>query len=475
MLHDVPDALALGGFQLLLQVRQHRLQIFRRLLRLRYVLRLPGQVGVQPVQHSSGVFLYLPHIELQQLIQLIHPDVVAGAALQASAVVGAAAVGVLDVPAAHGEHGGAAVAAEQEAGVHVVILLLPPVVGGGAALPQGSSCGEGAVVDDLLVVVLNDDVVQFVPLDFFAVDFPAGVLALAQGADVEVVVQNPLDRHDGPHRLGGPLVLLSGGLFAVPLRHAWGGDALVGEMIGDFLIPPAVDVQPEYLPDDLRLGGHNLELLPLVHNVTVGCGADPLAVRLAALDNCFHFFAGVGDGHFVDHKVELDFQPIVVVGIIHVFPHGDNTDPGVPEVLQLHQAPAVAAGKTGEVLDNEDVLLVAHQLPAHGLIALSLLKGVAGAIPILVKGQGAVGKFFPDKVRDDGLLVLNGGVVPVQLLVHGDAAVAGDVKFLNHPLHPFPLPVQLFRISSQFSICSSSPFSAAFSAKSIILENMVWF
>ena len=104
---------------------------------------------------------------------------VAGAGFQPSLVVLPAAVGVLDIPAAHGKHGTAAVAALQETGVHVVVLFLPSVVGGGAGFPQGLCCCKGPIVDDFLVMVLNDDVVQLVPLDFLAVDFFPGVFPLA--------------------------------------------------------------------------------------------------------------------------------------------------------------------------------------------------------------------------------------------------------------------------------------------------------
>ena len=73
-----------------------------------------------------------------------------------------------------------------------------------------------------------------------------------------------------------------------------------------------------------------------------------------------------------------------------------------------------------------------HEPLPHGLVALPLLKGVAGAVPVLVEGEGAVGEPLPDEILDDGLLVLDGHIVPVQLLIHGDAAVAGDVKGLDH-------------------------------------------
>ena len=207
-------------------------------------------------------------------------------------------------------------------------------------------------------------------------------------------------------------------------------------MVGDFLVTPAVDVELKNAADDFGLRGHDLELLPLVDDVPVGGGADPFAILLAAFDDGLYLFAGIGDGHLVDEKLELNFQPVVVVGEIDAVPDGDDADPSVPQVLQLYQPPGVAAGEAGEILDDEDVFLVVHQLPAHGLVALPLFEGVAGLVPVLVEGEGGVREFLPDKVRDDGFLIFDGGVVPVQLLVHGDAAVAGNIEFFNHWSHP---------------------------------------
>ena len=74
---------------------------------------------------------------------------------------------------------------------------------------------------------------------------------------------------------------------------------------------------------------------------------------------------------------------------------------------------------------------------SHGLVALPLLKGIAGTVPILIKGQAASRKSAVHKVPDDGFLVFNGHIVPVQLLVHGDAAVAGNVKGFGHNKPPY--------------------------------------
>ena len=80
--------------------------------------------------------------------------------------------------------------------------------------------------------------------------------------------------------------------------------------------------------------------------------------------------------------------------------------------------------------------MVAHEPPAHNLVALPLLEGIARAVPVLVEGEGAAGEFVLDEVLDDGLLVFDGHVVPVQLVIHGDAAVARNGKGLGHWVPP---------------------------------------
>ena len=67
---------------------------------------------------------------------------------------------------------------------------------------------------------------------------------------------------------------------------------------------------------------------------------------------------------------------------------------------------------------------MAHQAAAHLLIALALLKGVAGAVAVLEKGEAAAGKLRFYKVLDDGFLVLDGYIVPVDLVIDGDTGVA---------------------------------------------------
>ena len=283
------------------------------------------------------------------------------------------------------------------------------------------------------MVVFNDDVLVVVAPYILAVDLGAGVLALPERADVEIVVENALHRGDGPRVLGLPLGLLARRLLTHPLGHARRGNALIGEIVGDFLIAPAgVAVEIENPADGLGLGGDDLKLLVLGDEIAVGRGADPLAVVLPPLHNAAHLAGGVRDGHFVHEELELDFQPVVVIGEVHPVADRDDAHARVAQVFQLHQTARVAAGKAGEVLDDEDVVFVAHQPPAHLLIALALLKGVAGAVAVFKERQRAAGEVGFYIVLDDGLLVLDRNVLLILLIIHGNAGIARDVKCFGH-------------------------------------------
>ena len=352
-------------------------------------------------------------------------------------MVGAAGVGGTQIPAAHGKHGAAAVPAEQEAGVHVVVLLHAPVIGGGTLLPESPGGGKGAVVDDGLVVVLNDDVFLLVPFHILAVDLGTGVLGLTESADIKIVVQNPLHRDDGPGGFGFPAGGFPRRLLAHLLRHPGSWNALLCQVVGDFLVAPAlVVVQVKNLPDDLRFRGDDLKFFLLVDDIAVGGGAQPFPVGLPPPDDVLHLLAGVGDRHFVDEELKLDFQPVVIVGEVDVVPNGNDANACIPQILQFHQPPGISPGKSGKILHHQNVILMPDQPLSHGLVALPLLKGIAGTVPILIKGQAASRKTAVHKVPDDGLLVFNGNVIPVQLLIYRDAAVAGNVKGFGHVYSP---------------------------------------
>ena len=307
------------------------------------------------------------------------------------------------------------------------------------------------------MVVLDDNVLVVVAFDVLAVDLGAGIFALTERANVEIVVENPLHRGDGPRVLGVALRLLACRLLAHPLGHARRGNALVGKIVGDFFVAPTgVVVKVEDLPDGGRLGGDDLKLLPLGDDVTVGRGADPLAVVLPPLHHAAHLAGGVRDGHFVHKELELDFQPVVVIGKVDAVADGDDAHARVAQVFQLHEAARIAAGETGKVLDDEDVIFVPHQPPAQLLIALALVEGVAGAVAVFKKRQHAAGKVGFYIIFDDGLLVFDGDVLLFLLIVHGNAGIARNVKCFDQSGSP---PFRYFAISrSNSEMYSASCF-----------------
>lgn len=82
-------------------------------------------------------------------------------------------------------------------------------MGSGAVFPQGFGRGKDPVINDGLVVVLNDDMLQLVPFSVLTIDLLAGIFALAEGADIKIVVDDALDGNNGPGPLGRTLTLLS--------------------------------------------------------------------------------------------------------------------------------------------------------------------------------------------------------------------------------------------------------------------------
>ena len=283
------------------------------------------------------------------------------------------------------------------------------------------------------MMVFNDNMLVVVALDLLAVDLGASVLALPERADVEIIVQNALHGSNGPRVFGFPFRFLARRFFAHPLGHTRRWNALIGEIVGDFLVAPtSVVVEVKNLADGLGFRGDDLKLLVLGHEIAVGCGADPLAVVLPPLHNAAHLARGVRDGHFVHKELELDFQPVVVIGKVHAVSDGNDADACITQVFQLHEPAAVAAGKAGKVLDDENVILVTHQPPAHLLIPLALLKRVAGAVAVFKKRQRAAGEVGFYIILDDGLLVLDRNVLLLLLIVHGNTGIARDVKCFGH-------------------------------------------
>ena len=205
------------------------------------------------------------------------------------------------------------------------------------------------------MMVLKDEMRVRILFQIGTVDLFAGILSLTEGTDIEVIVKNGLHRNNRPDGFHFPFVFVTGGFHAFPFRHARRRDSFVRQMIGDFLISPSVNREFENLPDNLRFGRNDFKRLMLVHDVAVRCCTDPLAVFLPSADDRTDLFGRIGNGHFVDEKLELDFQPVVVVRKVNIVPDGNDADTGVAQVFEFDQSAGIAACKTGEILDDEDV------------------------------------------------------------------------------------------------------------------------
>ena len=83
-------------------------------------------------------------------------------------------------------------------------------------------------------------------------------------------------------------------------------------------MPPSIMIQPEPTSNHLRLcrlhlNGHRLGI---ADHIAVRHGTDPTAFFLPPCNNTFHLFAGIGNGHLVDQKTELNGGPVVIGRVV---------------------------------------------------------------------------------------------------------------------------------------------------------------
>ena len=131
-----------------------------------------------------------------------------------------------------------AIATLREAGIHIVVLFHTLVVGGGSLLTKRPGDSEGAVIDDVLVVILVDNCSSSSSFMSASLTF-LGVFSLTEGADVEIIVDNSLNRYDTPFRFCFDSVFFTGLVLPLFLRHSGCGNSLCRQVIGD---PFAVDI-----------------------------------------------------------------------------------------------------------------------------------------------------------------------------------------------------------------------------------------
>ena len=221
------------------------------------------------------------------------------------------------------------------------------------------SQSEHLVIDDRSVIIFKYYVVCFVLLDLPAVYLLTPVLALTERADIKIVLQYLADGDDTPRLLYLTLALLAFSLPAHFFAHSRRGNMLVRKIVGNFFVSPAAVVPVKNISDNLRRRFVNLELHGLVvyHNVAVGHSAYPLALLLTAFDDRFDLFGRIGNRHFIDKKAELNCRPVVIGRIINVIANRDNPHSCVTQIFQFHQSLAVSSGKSGEVLDDQNIVL----------------------------------------------------------------------------------------------------------------------
>ena len=195
---------------------------------------------------------------------------------------------------------------------------------------------------------------------------------------------------------------------------------MVGEVVGDPLVAPALIVQLIYLSHNDSLGRFDLKRhrFGVGDHIAVGDRADPFAVLLPPFDDVAHLFGGVSDGHLVHQKVDLYPQPVVIGGVIDVVADGNDAYPLVAQGFQFYQARSVSSGEAREVFDYQNVVLITEQLAPHFLVALALFKGIAALVPVLVEVELRVWEVGFNIVLNDSLLVFNRGIFLVQLIVY---------------------------------------------------------
>ena len=135
-----------------------------------------------------------------------------------------------------------AIPAFQKARIDIIVLsysyikLLPP----GPHVPHSLNSSKISLRDDSLMVILNDNLIVWLNLHIFAIDFLSGVLPLSKRTNIKIVLQYVLDGNDSPLRAALSLILKSGCLFSLPLNHPWRWVIILSEVKGNPLVAPAI-------------------------------------------------------------------------------------------------------------------------------------------------------------------------------------------------------------------------------------------
>ena len=122
----------------------------------------------------------------------------------------------------------------------------------------------------------------------------------------------------------------------------------------------------------------------VLHDIPIRHGTDPASILLSPGNDAFDLLRGICDRHLIEQKTQADVCPIVVRRIIDAVPDGYNPHARVPQILQLDQTTRIASGESAQILDDEDIVLPRHQIRAHPLIILPLLKRIARTVTAVV-------------------------------------------------------------------------------------------
>lgn len=313
------------------------LQMVDGLTNFRLALRLLADGLLQGVQYRLGMVGHPADVPLEQLVQLVNPDLVGGTGFPASAKVCAADVLRGQLRPRAGEERTAAVSTEEIATVRCGILFLPAVMASAALAEQFLGIGEGVGFNDGSVGVFKHQL--FFPIDLLirAVDAGTAIFLLPESTNIKVVEEDPLDRGQAPGLAGGALSGLPQRFLLGDLVGTRGGDSLICEVVGDLLIAPAVVVQAKDFPHNLCGRGVNFigHLLGIGDAVAIGDGTDPFALLLTVGNDLLDLAAGVGDGELIHEKLELNQHPLVFCRVVNGIPYRDDAHMGIPQGLQF--------------------------------------------------------------------------------------------------------------------------------------------
>lgn len=74
---------------------------------------------------------------------------------------------------------------------------------------------------------------------------------LAERSDIEIIAQYFRDGYHTPRFFYLALVVIALRFLACLFSHTGRWDMLIGQMVGDSFVPPAVDIELEYFPNHL--------------------------------------------------------------------------------------------------------------------------------------------------------------------------------------------------------------------------------